>query len=60
MGLTLLERALVSGGLSITYKVHIVEAPQQCETRQHQVHITVCLTSMLSSWDQMVCSYGVL
>jgi hypothetical protein len=35
MGLTPLKRALVSGGLPMTYKVHNPRAPRRCGTRQH-------------------------
>ena len=35
MDLTPLKRALVSGGLSMTYKVHNPRATRRCETRQH-------------------------
>jgi hypothetical protein len=33
MGLTPLKRALVSGGLPMTYKVHNPWAPRRCGTR---------------------------
>ena len=35
MGLTLFKRALTSGGLSMTYKVHNPGAPWRCGIRQH-------------------------
>ena len=39
MGLTPLKRALVSGRLPMTYKVHNPGTPRRCGIQQQSIHI---------------------
>ena len=69
MGLTLLKRALVSGGLSMTYKVHNPRATRRCGTRQHFSHglllwgrfslLIICGSGVSLSRIGAVCANGV-